>query len=84
MKNIVIPAVIAAVIASSSLAFADQSSGTIKVFDATAHRLTLLDGSVYYLPQNFKDPGLKAGEKVQISWAMQGTQKMASAVTIQQ
>jgi Protein of unknown function (DUF1344) len=83
MKRLVISAAIAAVVASSSLAVADQASGTVKAFDAKAMTLTLQDGSEYYLPQTFKDPGLKAGEKVSITWAMQNSERMASAVVIQ-
>lgn len=83
MNRIVISAAFAAVVASSSLAFADQTSGTIKTFDPKAMTLTLQDGSTYYLPSNFKNPGLKAGEKVQVMWTMQGNKHMANGVTIQ-
>lgn len=62
---------------------AEQSiSGTVKSFDLKAHTLTLADGKVYQLPATFKDPGLKAGEKVTVHWKMNGTTYEASSVTI--
>jgi Protein of unknown function (DUF1344) len=83
MNRLFVSAALAAVLASSSLAFADQASGTIKAFDAKAMTLTLQDGTEYYLPKTFKDPGLKTGERVQISWAMQNGERMASSVVVQ-
>lgn len=62
---------------------ADQSiSGTVKAFDLKAHTLTLADGKTYQLPASFKDPGLKAGEKVTVHWKMNGTAYEATNVTI--
>ena len=62
---------------------ADQSiSGTVKAFDLKAHTLTLADGKIYQLPVAFKDPGLKAGEKVTVHWKMNGTSYEATNVTI--
>ena len=83
MNRFVLPAAIVAAVASSSLALADQTSGIVKSFDAKAMTLTLNDGTEYYLPQKFKDPGLMAGERVQITWTMQGNKHQASAVVIQ-
>ncbi|KRA99309.1 hypothetical protein ASD83_01925 [Devosia sp. Root685] len=62
---------------------ADQSiSGTVKAFDLKGHTLTLADGKIYQLPATFKDPGLKAGEKVTVHWKMNGSAYQASNVTI--
>lgn len=83
MNRFVVPAALAAVMATSSLALADQSVGTVKHFDSKAMTLTLKDGSMFYLPQGFKDPGIKTGEKVQITWSMANGKHEASAVTIQ-
>ena len=82
MYRFIVSAALAAVVASSSLAFADQSSGRIKAFDAKAMTLTLQDGTTYTLPKDFKDPGLATGERVQITWSMQGPEYMASTVTM--
>lgn len=83
MHRFIVPAALAAVVASSSLAFADQTSGVVKNFDAKAMTLTLADNSEYYLPKNFQNPGLAAGQKVQITWTMQGNKHEASTVVIQ-
>ena len=83
MRNLVVPIAIAAFLAASPVAFAaQQASGTVKAIDMGAMTLTLADGTIYYLPQGFKDPGLKTGEKVQISWNMQNGQHDAVSVTI--
>lgn len=84
MRKLLVPAAAAAILATSAVAFAavQHTDGTIKTFDAKAMSLTLADGSSFVLPKKFKDPGLKAGEKVSISWDMSGKNKVAEAVKI--
>ena len=85
MRKIIVSAAAAALLASGSVAFAaavKHTTGTIKAFDATAMSLVLEDGSSFTLAQTFKDPGLKAGEKVRVSWDMSGKNKVAEAVKI--
>ncbi len=84
MRKYLIPAAIAASFAFAPAAFAamQQANGTIKSFSAKNATLTLTDGSVYMLPKTFKNPGLKAGEKVNIDWDMHGKNKMAQSVSI--
>ena len=84
MRTLLVSAVVAATLATSSLAFAamQNATGTIKVFDSKAMTLTLADGSTYALPEKFKNPGLKAGEKVAISWEQAGSKKIAETVKI--
>ncbi|WP_245451752.1 DUF1344 domain-containing protein [Mesorhizobium waimense] len=84
MRKIIVSAAAAALLASGSVAFAavKHTTGTIKAFDATAMSLVLEDGSSFTLPKTFKDPGLKAGEKVRVSWDMSGKNKVAEAVKI--
>lgn len=84
MRMYLIPAAVAASLAFAPLSFAaaQQANGTVKAYDAKKATLTLADGSVYSLPKTFKNPGLKAGEKVNIAWDMQGKHKMAQSVTI--
>lgn len=86
MRSVLFPVVIVATLASSFGAFAADSttSGTIKSYDAKAMTLTLADGSSYVLPKGFKDPGLKAGEKVSIDWQMVNTKHQADKVTVMQ
>lgn len=85
MRKLLVTAATAAILATSGLAFAaamQHTTGKIKAFDAKAMTLTLDDGSTYSLPQTFKDPGLKAGEKVTVNWAQSGSKKMAEQVQI--
>lgn len=86
MRKLLVPAAAAALLATSVLSFAateQHSTGTVKAYDAKAQSLTLADGTVYMLPKTFKDPGLKAGEKVSINWQMTGSTKTADQVMIQ-
>ena len=70
-------------LAMSTAAFAaSMTTGTIKAFDTKALTLTLKNGTQYMLPANFKDPGLKIGEKVKIAYEMVGKKHQATAVTI--
>jgi len=72
-------------ISLSSAAFAAQSTvGTIKSYNAKAMTLTLRNGTAFMLPAHFKDPGLKAGEKVRISYDTVNKKHEASAVTLVQ
>ncbi|TKT77355.1 DUF1344 domain-containing protein [Aquamicrobium sp. LC103] len=84
MRALLVPAAVAAILATSAFAFAapQHTSGVIKTYDAKAMTLTLADGSSYTLPKTFKNPGLKAGEKVSLTWDQTGTRKMADQVTI--
>ena len=84
MRTYLIPSVIAATLALTPVAFAaaQHANGTVKAYDAKAMTLTLADGSVYMLPKSFKNPGLKAGEKVDITWQMHGKNRTADSVAI--
>lgn len=84
MRVLLAPVTAAAVLLSSMGAFAAATvtNGTVKAFSPTAMTLTLNDGTVYALPKNFKDPGVKVGEKVKISWTKQQSKNVADAVTI--
>ena len=83
MRSYLIPFVLISSIGAAGMAFAATTTdGTIKALDMKAHTVTLSDGTVYYLPATFKDPGLKVGEKVAVVWTMQGSQHDASEVTI--
>ena len=72
MRALLAPAALAAVLATSSLALAatHHSTGTVKNFDQKAMTLTLSGGTTYELPKGFKDPGIRTGEKVDVSWNM--------------
>jgi Cu/Ag efflux protein CusF len=84
MRTLLVPAAVAALLATSALFFAavQHATGTVKAFDSKAMTLTLAGGDTYQLRKTLKNPGLKAGEKVSINWEMNGTKKMADTVTI--
>ena len=84
MRKFIIPAAAAVVLATSALAFAAprHTDGIIKTFDSKARSLVLDDGSTFMLPKRFKNPGLKAGEKVSVMWDMSGKHKVAESVKI--
>lgn len=83
MRSYLIPLAVIAAIGSAGLALAATTSeGTIKSMDMKAHTITLSDGTIYQLPAGFKDPGLKVGEKVAVTWTEVGGKYDASAVTI--
>ncbi len=94
MRKLLVPAVAAALLATAPMAFAavkhpaqtthmakvEHTDGTVKTIDAKA--LTLADGTTYQLSKSFKDPGLKAGDKVTVAWNMSGKNKMADSVAV--
>ena len=84
MRTLLVPAAIAALLATSAMSFAaaQHASGTVKAFDAKAMTLTLAGGDTYVLPKTFKNPGIKTGERVSINWEMNGAKKTADSVTI--
>ncbi len=83
MRRFVAPAVIAAVLTASPLAFAaDSATGVIKSMDSKAHTITLDNGVTYQLPANFQ-PMLRTGEKVKVSWEMKNGKHQADSVVIQ-
>ena len=55
----------------------------MKTLDTRAMTLTLDDGKLFYLPQGWKDPGVKVGEKVSVTYDRKDGQNMASNVVIQ-
>ena len=74
---------IVSILATPALALAAQSAtGTVKDYNKASMSLTLADGTVYHLPKGFHDPGLKAGEKVTISFDMSGKNHEAKTVKI--
>ena len=84
MRKLLVPAAAAAILATSAVAFAatQHTTGTVKAFDSKGMTLTLSNGTEYMLPKTFKDPGIKAGEKVSVAWDMKNGSKIAENVTI--
>lgn len=84
MRVIIAPVALAAALALTPVAFAaaHKSTGAVRAFDMKAHTLTLSNGTVYYLPAHFKDPGLQVGKKVSVSWTKKGGKYDASRVML--
>ncbi len=84
MRAVLASAAVAAFLATSSIAFAAayHDVGPIKSVDLKGMSITLADGKTYMLPKGFKDPGLKSGEKVDITWTKVGGKLEATAVTV--
>jgi hypothetical protein len=85
MRKLVVSAAAAAILASGSIAFAatmHHMTGKIKSFDQTAMTMMLDNGTDFTLSKTFKDPGLKAGEKVRVSWEMSGKHRIAESAKI--
>jgi hypothetical protein len=84
MRKLVVSAAAAVILASGSIAFAavHHTTGKVKTYDMTSKNLVLDDGSTFTLAKAFKDPGLKTGEKVTVSWDMSGKSKVAETVKI--
>lgn len=74
---------IVTVLATPAFAASPQTAtGTVKDYNKASMSLTLADGSIYQLPKGFHDPGLKAGEKVSVSFDMSGKTHEAKTVKI--
>ena len=59
-----------------------SATGTVKSYDAAQKTLKLTNGKVYQLGASFRDPGLKSGEKVKVSYEKSGSRMQADTVTI--
>ncbi len=58
------------------------ATGIVKSFNETSLNLVMSNRTVYRLPADFIDPGLKNGTKVQIEWYADGANRRATTVTI--
>jgi Cu/Ag efflux protein CusF len=83
MRKTLIPAILAASLALSGVAFAasQDAKGAIKAIDAKAMTVTLDDGTVYFFTDKVKLDAFKVGEKVTIVWEMKDKAHDASAIT---
>jgi len=83
MRALFASAVILSSIAMVPTAYAASMSvtGTVKNYHA-GQSLTLANGDEFVLPSNFKDPGIRAGEKVKVAYQKTGKKLQAEMVTI--
>jgi hypothetical protein len=88
MRKLILPLTLALIAAAPGAAFAASTTAAPAPRPAAssqadqAHTLTLADGKTYQLPANFKDPGLKMGEKITVHWKMDGAKYDATSVTL--
>lgn len=77
-----VPLAFAAVLMSSLAAFAaaTTATNTVKSIDAKKNEIVLNDGKTYELPKKFKTDGIKAGEKVMITFEVKNGKNVASKV----
>ena len=82
MRKIILPVAALAFAASATLAFAASKTdtGPIKTIDAVAGSITLDDGNTFKLAKTIKVASLKVGEKVVVTYTMQGSNMVASKV----
>ena len=83
MRALFASAVILSSIAVVPAAFAASQSvtSTVKAYQS-GQSLTLANGDMFTLPKNFKDPGIKTGEKVKVAYQKTGKKLQAEMVTI--
>lgn len=84
MRTLLLSVTATALLATGASAFAavQQTSGTVLRLNVKRMTLTLIDGTRYHLPDTFKDPGIKVGERVKISWELEDHHRMAENVAI--
>lgn len=83
MRALFASAVVLSSVAIVPAAFAASMSmsGTVQKY-AAGKSLTLSNGDQFMLPANFKDPGIKTGEKVKVAYQKTGKKLQAKMVTI--
>lgn len=82
MRKLIVPAAVAMTLATASFASAAMqhhyATGMVKSYNAKTMMLTLTNGSKYEVPKMHR--GLKAGEKVKITYDMHGKMRQAEAI----
>ncbi|MDO6962822.1 DUF1344 domain-containing protein [Rhizobium alvei] len=83
MRALFASVVVLSTVAAIPAAYAATQSmtGTVKSYVA-GKSLTLKNGDQFVLPVNFKDPGIKTGEKVKVAYEKAGKKLQAEMVTI--
>ena len=71
----------ALMVAISAVAYAAESTGTIKAIDEAKKTVTLEDDAVYVLPASVDPATLKVGEAVMITFEQDGDKNVATQIT---
>jgi hypothetical protein len=80
-KSLVTAALAATFLTTAAFAAsAATDSGTIKSLDAVKHLVTLADGKVFEAPAGWSFTTYKIGDKVKVTYQLQGGKMMASEI----
>jgi hypothetical protein len=84
MRVLFAPAIVLSSLAMIPAAYAASMTmtGTVKSINVAHKQLKLSNGDTFVLPASFKDDGIKAGEKVKVSYQKSGKHLEAEMVTI--
>ena len=83
MRKFVTPAALAALLATASVAFAADATGTIKAVDASSGMITLDNNAQYLLPAAIKPTDVKVGAKVKVTYTVVAGMNMVSQLANQ-
>jgi hypothetical protein len=79
-KSLVTAALAATFLTTAAFAASTIDTGTIKSLDAVKHLVTLADGKVFEAPAGWSFTTYKVGDKVKVTYELQGGKMMASAI----
>lgn len=80
MRMLAGAALAAALLGAASVAYAADSTGTIKSLDTSKDMITLDNGSSFMAPKGMKLSNFKIGEKVTVSYSKAGDRMDATSV----
>ena len=79
-KSLVTAALAATFLSTAAFAASVTDTGTIKSLDAVKHLVTLADGKVFEAPAGWSFTTYKVGDKVKVTYELQGGKMMASQI----
>ena len=79
-KSLVTAALAATFLSTAAVAASITDTGTIKSLDAVKHLVTLADGKVFEAPAGWSFTTYKVGDKVKVTYELQGGKMMASQI----
>ena len=80
MRMLAGAALAAALLGAASVAYAADTTGTIKSLDTSKDMITLDNGSSFMAPKGMKLSNFKVGEKVTVSYTKAGDKMDATSV----
>jgi len=70
----------AVIVAASVSVHAAEASGWINRIDAKSNAITLNDGGTYLLPATITTLSMKLGERVRVTYVLQGTRRVVTRI----